>query len=42
MSTKPPLLQIEDLHARVADTEILRGVNLTVSYGEIAALMGPN
>ena len=42
MSTKPPLLQIEDLHARVADAEILRGVNLTVSHGEIAALMGPN
>lgn len=42
MSTKPPLLQIEDLHARVADAEILRGVNLTVEHGEIAALMGPN
>lgn len=42
MSTQSPLLQIEDLHARVADAEILRGVNLTVSHGEIAALMGPN
>jgi Fe-S cluster assembly ATP-binding protein len=42
MSTQPPLLQIEDLHARVADAEILRGVNLTVAHGEIAALMGPN
>jgi Fe-S cluster assembly ATP-binding protein len=42
MSTQPPLLQIQDLHARVADAEILRGVNLTVERGQIAALMGPN
>ncbi len=37
-----PLLQIENLHARVADTEILKGVDLTVDRGEIHALMGPN
>jgi Fe-S cluster assembly ATP-binding protein len=37
-----PLLQIEDLHARAADAEILHGVDLTVEHGEIAALMGPN
>lgn len=42
MANQPPLLQIEDLHARVADTDILRGVNLTVERGEVAALMGPN
>ncbi len=41
MSTQP-LLQIEDLHARAGDAEILRGVNLTVERGEVAALMGPN
>lgn len=37
-----PLLQISDLHASVADTPILKGVNLTVQRGEIHALMGPN
>jgi Fe-S cluster assembly ATP-binding protein len=41
MSTQP-LLQIEDLHVRAADAEILHGVNLTVEKGETAALMGPN
>ncbi|MDQ2754690.1 MAG: Fe-S cluster assembly ATPase SufC [Actinomycetota bacterium] len=38
----PPLLEIEDLHVSVAETEILRGVNLVVGAGEIHALMGPN
>lgn len=42
MPTQSPLLQIKDLHARVAGAEILRGVDLTVEQGEIAALMGPN
>lgn len=41
MSTQP-LLQIEDLHARAVDAEILHGVDLTVEKGETAALMGPN
>lgn len=37
-----PLLQIKNLHAVAEDTEILKGVDLTVDRGEIHALMGPN
>jgi len=38
------MLEIKNLHAHVADTEteILRGLDLTVQDGEIAAIMGPN
>jgi Fe-S cluster assembly ATP-binding protein len=35
-------LEIRDLHVRTEEREILRGVNLDVSRGEIHALMGPN
>lgn len=35
-------LEIKDLHVEVAGKEILKGVNLKVEKGEIAALMGPN
>ena len=35
-------LEIRDLTVNVDDTEILRGVNLTVREGETHALMGPN
>ena len=35
-------LALEDLHVRVADREILKGVSLAVGAGEIHALMGPN
>jgi Fe-S cluster assembly ATP-binding protein len=36
------LLQISDLHARVAGKDILKGVNLEVRAGEVHAIMGPN
>jgi len=38
----PVELVIRDLHAKIEDKEILRGVNLTVRQGETHALMGPN
>jgi Fe-S cluster assembly ATP-binding protein len=35
-------LEIQNLHVRVEDKEILKGVDLSVSKGETHALMGPN
>ena len=35
-------LEIQNLHVRTEDREILHGVDLTVSKGETHALMGPN
>ncbi len=36
------MLEIIDLHANVAGTEILKGITLTVNKGETHAIMGPN
>ena len=36
------MLQIKNLHARVEDKEILKGIDLTVNKGEVHAIMGPN
>jgi Fe-S cluster assembly ATP-binding protein len=36
------MLEIKNLHAKVDDNEILRGIDLTVNAGEVHALMGPN
>ena len=37
-----PLLEIKNLHARVEDKEIIKGLDLTVNAGEVHAIMGPN
>jgi Fe-S cluster assembly ATP-binding protein len=36
------MLEIKNLHATVADKEILKGINLEVKAGEVHAIMGPN
>ncbi len=36
------LLEIKNLHVSINGKEILKGVNLTINYGEVHALMGPN
>ena len=36
------MLEIKNLHARIGDKEILRGINLTIADGETHAIMGPN
>ena len=36
------MLEIRNLHAKVASREILRGVNLTINAGEVHSIMGPN
>ncbi len=36
------MLKIENLHARVAGREILKGLSLEVKPGEVHAIMGPN
>jgi len=35
-------LEINDLHARIAEQEIVRGLSLSVPKGEVHAIMGPN
>ena len=40
MST--PLLQIQNLHVKVAERAVLRGIDLAVPAGEVHAIMGPN
>ena len=36
------MLEVRNLHARIGDKEILRGIDLTIRDGETHAIMGPN
>ena len=36
------MLEINNLHAKIGEKEILRGINLTIGDGETHAIMGPN
>ena len=36
------MIEIKNLHAKVEDNEILKGINLTINPGEVHAIMGPN
>ncbi len=36
------LLELKNLHVSIGDTEILKGIDLTVGAGEAHAIMGPN
>jgi len=36
------VLEVRNLHARIGEKEILKGIDLTIRDGEIHAIMGPN
>jgi Fe-S cluster assembly ATP-binding protein len=42
MSNFEKLIEIKNLHVSVAETEILKGINLSIGEGEVHAIMGPN
>ncbi len=36
------MIEIKNLHARIGDKEILKGIDLTIEPGKVHAIMGPN
>ncbi len=42
MAEEKPLFEFSDVHVRVENKEVVRGVTLRVGAGEIHAIMGPN
>ena len=42
MNKNEPMLTVSDLHVKVADSDILNGIDFSVSSGEVHAIMGPN
>lgn len=36
------MLEVKNLHARIEEKEILKGLNIKVNKGEVHAIMGPN
>lgn len=42
MSNLEKLIEIKDLHISIAETEILKGIDLSIGEGEVHAIMGPN
>src|SRR5947209_17652014 len=36
------ILEVQDLHAKIHNHEILKGVDLTINAGEVHSIMGPN
>ena len=42
MNTHNTILEVKNLHAKVGNNNILKGINLNIREGEIHAIMGPN
>ena len=36
------MLEVRNLHAKIGEKEILKGLNLTINKGEVHVIMGPN